>query len=415
MNQATTTETTMPLATHKDALTDLLRSGAQRLLAQAIQAEVEGYLAARRDVRDEAGRQQVIRNGSLPQRILHTGVGPVEVKQPRVRDRRPAGQRETFHSSILPPYLRKTKSIEELIPWLYLKGVSTGDFAEALAALLGPDAPGLSATTVTRLKAVWQEEYDAWGKRSLAGKHFVYVWADGVHFNIRLEEDRQCLLVLMGATADGKKELIALGDGYRESEQSWKALLLDCQARGLTVAPSLAVGDGALGFWKALRQVWPTTREQRCWVHKTANVLDKLPKGQQPKAKAMLHDIWQAATKGEAEKAFDLFVATWQAKYAKATECLVKDREALLVFCDFPAEHWVHVRTTNPVESTFATVRLRTSKTKGSGSRAACLTMVFKLMESAAKNWRLLNGSSLIGEVIAGVRFVDGVKQTEAA
>jgi len=415
MNQATTTETTMPLATHKDALTDLLRSGAQRLLAQAIQAEVEGYLAARRDVRDEAGRQQVIRNGSLPQRILHTGVGPVEVKQPRVRDRRPAGQRETFHSSILPPYLRKTKSIEELIPWLYLKGVSTGDFAEALAALLGPDAPGLSATTVTRLKAVWQEEYDAWGKRSLAGKHFVYVWADGVHFNIRLEEDRQCLLVLMGATADGKKELIALGDGYRESEQSWKALLLDCQARGLTVAPSLAVGDGALGFWKALRQVWPTTREQRCWVHKTANVLDKLPKGQQPKAKAMLHDIWQAATKGEAEKAFDLFVATWQAKYPKAAECLVKDREALLVFYDFPAEHWVHVRTTNPIESTFATVRLRTSKTKGSGSRAACLTMVFKLMESAAKNWRLLNGSSLIGEVIAGVRFVDGVKQTEAA
>ena len=415
MNQATTTETTMPLATHKDALTDLLRSGAQRLLAQAIQAEVEGYLAARRDVRDEAGRQQVIRNGSLPQRILHTGVGPLEVKQPRVRDRRPAGQRETFHSSILPPYLRKTKSIEELIPWLYLKGVSTGDFAEALAALLGPDAPGLSATTVTRLKAVWQEEYDAWGKRSLAGKHFVYVWADGVHFNIRLEEDRQCILVLMGATADGKKELIALGDGYRESEQSWKALLLDCQARGLTVAPSLAVGDGALGFWKALRQVWPTTREQRCWVHKTANVLDKLPKGQQPKAKAMLHDIWQAATKGEAEKAFDLFVATWQAKYPKAAECLVKDREALLVFCDFPAEHWVHVRTTNPVESTFATVRLRTSKTKGSGSRAACLTMVFKLMESAAKNWRLLNGSSLIGEVIAGVRFVDGVKQTEAA
>ena len=415
MNQATTTETAMPLPTHKDVLTDLLRTGAQRLLAQAIQAEVEGYLAARRDVRDEAGRQQVIRNGSLPQRILHTGVGPLEVKQPRVRDRRPAGQRETFHSSILPPYLRKTKSIEELIPWLYLKGVSTGDFAEALAALLGPDAPGLSATTVTRLKAVWQEEYDAWGKRSLAGKHFVYVWADGVHFNIRLEEDRQCILVLMGATADGKKELIALGDGYRESEQSWKALLLDCQARGLTVAPSLAVGDGALGFWKALRQVWPTTREQRCWVHKTANVLDKLPKGQQPKAKAMLHDIWQAATKGEAEKAFALFVATWQAKYAKATECLVKDREALLVFCDFPAEHWVHVRTTNPVESTFATVRLRTSKTKGSGSRAACLTMVFKLMESAAKNWRLLNGSSLIGEVIAGVRFVDGVKQTEAA
>jgi transposase-like protein len=273
----------------------------------------------------------------------------------------------------------------------------------------------LSAPTVTRLKAVWQQEYEVWGKRSLAGKHYVYVWADGVHFNLRLEEDRQCILVLMGATADGKKELIAVSDGYRESEQSWKALLLDCQARGLTVAPVVAVGDGALGFWKALRQVFPTTREQRCWVHKTANVLDKLPKGQQSKAKAMLHDIWQAETKAAAEQAFDLFVATYEAKYAKATGCLAKDREELLVFYDFPAMHWIHLRTTNPIESTFATVRLRTSKTKGSGSRMACLTMVFKLMESASQTWRLLNGSPLLTKVIAGVRFADGVEQTDAA
>ncbi len=415
MNDATTNADALPLPTEKDVLTAVLHQGATQMLAQAIQAEVAAYLEARSHLRDDAGRQQVVRNGSLPQRTILTGIGPVEVKQPRVQDRRPPQQREKFSSTILPPYLRKTKSIEELIPWLYLKGVSTGDFSEALAALLGPDAKGLSPNTVTRLKAVWQQEYDAWSKRSLAGKHYVYVWADGVHFNIRLEQDRQCILVLMGATADGTKELIAVSDGYRESEQSWKALLLDCQARGMTLAPTLAIGDGALGFWKALRQVFPTTREQRCWVHKTANVLDKLPKGQQPKAKAMLHNIWQAGTKAEAEKAFDLFVATWEAKYAKATDCLVKDREALLVFYDFPALHWIHLRTTNPIESTFATVRLRTSKTKGSGSRSACLTMVFKLMESAAKTWRLLNGSPLLSKVIAGVRFVDGVEQTAAA
>jgi putative transposase len=415
MNDATTNADALPLDTEKDVLTDVLRQGATRLLAQAIQAEVAAYLDAHSHLRDEAGRQQVVRNGCLPQRTILTGIGPVEVKQPRVQDRRPADQREKFTSAILPPYLRKTKSIEELIPWLYLKGISSGDFSEALAALLGPQAKGLSAATVTRLKAVWQQEYEAWSQRSLAGRHYVYVWADGVHFNIRLEEDRQCILVLLGATADGKKELIALTDGYRESEQSWKALLLDCQARGMTIAPTLAVGDGALGFWKALRQVFAATREQRCWVHKTANVLDKLPKSQQPKAKAMLHGIWQAETKAEAQKAFDLFVATYEAKYVKATDCLIKDREELLVFYDFPALHWIHLRTTNPIESTFATVRLRTSKTKGSGSRSACLTMVFKLMESAAKKWRLLNGSLLLAKVITGVRFVDGVEQTEAA
>jgi transposase-like protein len=385
------------------------------MLAQAIEAEVAAYLDARSQLQDEAGRQQIVRNGYLPQRNVLTGVGSVEVKQPRVHDRRPAAEREKFSSAILPPYLRKTKSLEELIPWLYLKGVSTGDFSEALAALLGPQAKGLSANTVTRLKAVWQQEYEAWNKRSLADKQYVYVWADGVYFNIRLEDDRQCILVLMGATADGKKELIALTDGYRESEESWKALLLDCKARGMTTAPLLAIGDGGLGFWKALRKIFPTTREQRCWVHKTANVLDKMAKGVQPKAKAMIHDIWQAETRAAAEKAFDLFVETYEAKYPKATDCLLKDRETLLIFYDFPAEHWIHLRTTNPIESTFATVRLRTSKTKGSGSRSACLTMVFKLMESASKGWRLLNGSPLLSKVVAGVRFVDGVEQTNAA
>lgn len=414
MRHATTIAEDLPLPTSQDVITEVCRMGARQMLAHAIEAEVAAYLDARSELRDEAGRLQVVRNGYLPQRTILTGIGSIPVKQPRVHDRRPAAEREKFSSKILPAYLRKTKSMEELIPWLYLKGVSTGDFSEALAALVGPQAKGLSPNTVTRLKAVWQQEYEAWSKRSLADKHYVYVWADGVYFNIRLEDDRQCILVLMGATADGKKEVIALTDGYRESEESWKGLLLDCKARGLTTAPELAIGDGGLGFWKALRKVFPTTREQRCWVHKTANVLDKMAKGVQPKAKAMIHDIWQAETKAAAEKAFDLFVETYQAKYPKATDCLLKDRETLLVFYDFPAEHWIHLRTTNPIESMFATVRLRTSKTKGSGSRSACLTMVFKLMESASKGWRLLNGSPLLSKVITGVRFVDGVEQPAA-
>jgi putative transposase len=404
----------VPVPEGKDVLTELLRHGAQKLLAQAIEAEVATWIDAHGHLRDEAGHRQVVRNGALPTRTITTGVGEVEVRQPRVHDRRPPGEKEKFTSAILPPYLRKTKTIEELIPWLYLKGVSTGDFSEALAALLGPEAPGLSASTVTRLKGVWADEYQAWSKRSLEGKQYVYLWADGVYFNIRLEEDRQCILVLMGATADGKKELLALSDGFRESQQSWLGLLLDCKARGLTIDPKLAVGDGALGFWKALRQVYTTTGEQRCWVHKTANVLDKMPKNLQPKAKEMLHDIWQASTRKDADKAFDLFVATYEAKYPKATECLCKDRAELLVFYDFPAEHWMHLRTTNPIESVFATVRLRTEKTKGTGTRGACLTMVFKLMESASKRWRLLNGSKLMGDVIAGVIFVDGVKENAA-
>jgi putative transposase len=404
----------VPLPQSKDVLTELAREGAKRILAQAVEAEVAAWIDGHAQCRDQDGHRQVVRNGHLPTRTIVTGIGPVPVTQPRVHDRRPPAEAEKFTSRILPPYLRKTKAIEELIPWLYLKGISTGDMSEALVALLGPQAKGLSATTVTRLKAVWEEELQAWTHRSLEGKHYVYVWADGVHFNIRLEEDRQCILVLLGATAEGQKELIAVAAGHRESEQSWLALLLDCKSRGLTIAPSLAIGDGALGFWKALPQVWATTQEQRCWVHKTANVLDKLATRQQPRAKTMLHDIYLAATRAEAERAFDLFLRTYEAKNAKATECLAKDRAVLLRFYDFPAEHWLHLRTTNPIESVFATVRLRTYKTKGSGSALACEAMVFKLMQSAAKRWKKLHGSTLIREVIAGIKFVDGVKENAA-
>ncbi len=407
----------VPGESARDVLTEVLRDGAQRMLTEAIEAEVAEWIEAHAHVRDDQGRRKVIRNGYKPRRSILTGLGPVQVRQPRVRDSRSAGEGECFCSKILPPYLRKAKSVEELIPWLYLKGISTGDFNEALAAILGPDAPGLSATTITRLKARWEEQYKDWGRRSLFGKHYVYVWADGIHFNVRLEDagnDRQCILVLLGATEAGEKELIAITDGYRESAQSWRELLLDCKARGLKVDPKLATGDGALGFWKALREEFPTTLEQRCWVHKTANVLNKMPKHLQPKAKAMLHDIWMADTRKDAGSAFDLFLKTFRAKYPKAVACLEKDRDVLLAFYDFPAEHWVHLRTTNPIESTFATVRLRTRRTKGCGSRIACLTMVWKLVESASKRWRVLNASQIIPDVIEGVRFVDGVKELAA-
>ena len=415
MRESTIDRVVVPVPQSRDVMTEILRVGAQKMLTQMIQQEVDDWLKEHEYLQDEQGRRQVVRNGFLPKRKITTGVGQVDVQQPRVRDRRPADQAEPFISKILPPYLRKTKSIEELIPWLYLKGVSTGDFSEALKALVGPECPGLSATTVTRLKTVWEQEFQEWNKRSLHGKQYVYVWADGVHFNIRLEEDRQCILVLMGATADGKKELIAVVDGFRESEQSWKGLLLDVKARGLVIDPKLAIGDGALGFWKAIKQVYPKTREQRCWVHKTANVLDKLPKRLQPEAKQKLHDIWMADTREHANQAFDLFKRTYEAKYPKAVECLTKDREVLLAFYDFPAEHWIHLRTTNPIESTFATVRLRTKRTKGSGSRIACLTMVYKLMQSASRKWRLLNGTQVLVEVLRGTIFIDGICIPQAA
>jgi putative transposase len=414
MQEVTTTPLAFP-STSRDVLTEVLREGAQQMLTTAIEAEVTEWIESHRHLQDCRGRRQVVRNGYLPERSITTGIGPVQIRQPRVHDRRTQNEAEPFSSKILPPYLRKTRSIEELLPWLYLKGISTGDFHEALSALVGPECPGLSASTVTRLLEGWQAEYHEWSKRSLQDKHYVYLWVDGVHFNIRLEEDRQCILVLMGATDDGRKELIAIADGYRESEQSWLDLLLDVKSRGLVIDPKLAIGDGALGFWKALPKVFPTTRSQRCWVHKTANVLDKLPKRLQPRAKEAIHDIWMADSREAANQAFDRFLATYGAKYPKACQCLAKDREELLTFYDFPAEHWIHLRTTNPIESVFATVRLRHRRTKGSGSRTACLAMVHQLMLSASKRWRLLNGSNLLLDVIAGVQFIDGVKSQEVA
>lgn len=413
MLEVTSSPSSLPVPT-RDVLTSILHEGAQRLLAQAIEAEVSAWIQAHQQL-DAGGRCQIVRNGFMPERQIITGLGQMTVKQPRVHDRRPAAEREHFSSKILPPYLRKTRSIEELIPWLYLKGISTGGFPEALAALLGPDCPGLSATTITRLKSVWEDEYAHWSKQSLEGKEYVYVWADGIHTKIRLEEDKQCILVLMGATKDGKKELIAMTDGHRESAQSWRELLLDVKRRGLIVDPKLAIGDGALGFWKAVAEVFPTTKEQRCWVHKTANILDKLPKNKQAKAKSLIHEIWMADTRENATKSFDAFLETYQAKYPKACDCLAQDREVLLAFYDFPAEHWRHLRTTNPIESTFATIRLRHRRTKGNGTRQACLTMMFKLAQSAQRGWRLLAGAKLLPEVIQGIVFKDGIRLAQAA
>jgi putative transposase len=393
-----------------DPLTELLRRGARKLIEEAIHVELDLMLDSVSHLKDEQGRRRVVRNGYLPERPVQTGIGEVTVKVPRVRDRdKAAKQKIRFTSSILPKYMRKTRSLEALIPWLYLKGVSTGDFSEALAALLGTDAPGLSQTTISRLKAVWKQEYDAWRQRDLSKKEYVYFWADGIYFNVRMDQDAQCILVIIGATKDGRKELVALEDGYRESTQSWRELLLDLKRRGLKIAPKLAVGDGALGFWGALHEVYSPTRQQRCWVHKTANVLNKLPRSQQPKAKQRLHEIYLAQTKEKAEEAFDFFIAAYEAKYPKAAACLAKDRDQLLAFYAFPAEHWRHLRTTNPIESTFATVRLRTAKVRGCFSRETVLTMVFRLAQCAEKTWRRLNGSRLLVDVLAGVKYIDGI------
>jgi transposase-like protein len=389
-----------------DALTEVLRSGARELLQQAVEAEVAEVIAYFQAEKDEQGRQRVVRNGYLPERTIQTGIGDVPVKAPRVRDR--AGELK-FSSSILPPYLRRTRSLEELLPWLYLKGLSTSDFSSALTALVGQEAGGLSAPTISRLKEVWRLEYEQWRKRNLSDKEYVYLWADGIYFGVRLEDARQCMLVVIGATEDGRKELVALTDGYRESADSWRELLLDLKERGLTVDPKLATGDGSLGFWKALPQVFGSTRTQRCWKHKTANVLNKLPKGLQAKAKADLNNIWMAENRAAAEQAFDHFLLTYEAKYAKASECLAKDREALLTFYDFPALHWQHIRTTNPIESTFATVRLRTNKTRGCVARGGMLAMVFKLTKVAEQKWYKLRGHDLLTQVSEGVRFKDGL------
>jgi putative transposase len=357
----------------EDPLTEVLRHGARALLAQAIEAEVAGFLASHADLVDDAGRRRLVRNGFLPEREIQTGIGPIVVRQPRVRDRGPAAAdtRIRFTSAILPRYLRRTRSLEELLPWLYLKGISSGDFAEALTALLGPDAPGLSAATISRLKEAWQGELQAWQGRDLAGKRYVYLWVDGVYFNARLDQARQCILVVIGADELGRKELVGLTDGYRESEQSWRELLGDLRHRGLEIGPELAIGDGNLGFWKALRQVYGAAREQRCWVHKTANVLNKLPKGVQAKAKQHLHAIWMAETRNAAEAAFDHFVDAYGAKYDKAVACLVNDRTALLAFYDFPAEHWKHVRTTDEIDKSFVSVPVSFRWLGGYGASAA--------------------------------------------
>jgi transposase-like protein len=399
--------------TFNDQLTDVLRNGARALLAQAVEAEVADFLGTHAELKTADGHRRVVRHGHLPEREVMTGIGPVAVRQPRVRDREAGAddpERIHFTPAILPPYARRSKSLEMLIPILYLKGISTGDFEEALAALLGKDAPGLSASTIARLKEIWVDEHKRWNERDLSAKRYVYVWADGIHLQARLEDDAQCILVIIGATPEGKKELIGFTDGTRESAHDWRTLLLDLKRRGLAIAPELAVADGALGFWKALGEVWPKTREQRCWVHKTANVLNRLPKSQHTKAKRALQEIWMAETKTDADAAFDAFIESYQVKYDKAAECLEKDREALLAFYDFPAEHWKHLRTTNPIESTFATVRHRTTRSKGCLSNKSARAMVFKLVDGAQKNWRRLDGHNQLPKIIQGVKFTDGLE-----
>ncbi|MDY6816973.1 MAG: IS256 family transposase [Pseudomonadota bacterium] len=400
-----------------DPLTEVIHAGARELLRSAVQAEVSTFITEHAHLLDEEGRQRLVRHGFLPEREVMTGIGTVPVAVPRVRDRgaNPDGTKIRFRSSLVPPYLRKAKSLEELLPWLYLKGISTGDFSEALAALLGPDAEGLSSSTISRLKTGWWDEYEAWRKRDLKGKRYVYIWADGVYFTPRLDGDRQCMLVIIGADEYGEKDVLAIMDGFRENADSWRDLLKGLKKRGMTVPPELATGDGALGFWTALRDVFPETREQRCWVHKTSNVLGAMPKSLHDKAKTDLQDIWMAETRKEANAAFDLFVETYGVKYEKAVAKLVKDRDELLAFYDFPAEHWKHIRTTNPIESVFATVRNRTRKTRGCLNRKTALAMVFRLMMSARKKWRKISGPNRLPEVIQGVEFKDGIKQVQIA
>ncbi len=408
MNNDNIIELKSPEESAPDLLTELLRKGAKELIRQAVNAELEELLGEYSEQKVD-GKQAVIRNGFLPERTIQTGLGDIDVQVPKIRDKSKQGIK--FNSLLIPPYLKRTESIEELLPVLYLKGISTGDFSEALKSLLGANAKGLSAGTISRLKQQWQEEHKSWSKRDLERKHYVYIWADGVYFNIRSEEAKQCILVIIGVNEHGKKELIAIEDGYRESTQSWTELLEDIRHRGLSTAPKLAIGDGALGFWNAISKVYPETRHQRCWVHKTANVLNKLPKSVQPKVKEALHDIWMAETRDDAYKAFDSTVNRFGDKYPGAMKCLGKDKAQMLAFYDFPAIHWQHIRTSNPIESTFATVRLRTVKTRNAVSRATILSMVFKLAQSAENRWNKLRGFKLLADVIEGVKFVDGEKQ----
>lgn len=394
-----------------DPLTEILRAGARQLLAQAVEAEVAAMLAEHEHLKTGDGRRRLVRHGHGPEREILTGIGPVPVRRPKVRDRGADGEgRIRFTSAILPRFARRTRSIDAVLPTLYLRGLSSGDFQDALEALLGKEAPGLSPQVISRLKTEWQAEYDRWRERDLTARQYVYIWADGVYLQGRLEDEKQCILVIIGATPEGRKELVGFQAGFRESAQSWRELLNDIKGRGLAQGPKLAVGDGALGFWKALDEVYPGTRHQRCWVHKTANVLNKLPKSRQRAAKEDLHAIWMADGRAEAEAAMDTFKAKYDAKYPQAVGCLLKDRVALLAFYDFPAEHWQHVRTTNPIESVFATVRHRTVRTKGCLSHKTALAMVFKLVTAASKSWRRLKGNNRLPQVIKGVRFRDGIQ-----
>jgi putative transposase len=388
-------------------LEQVLREGAQRLLQQAIEEEVSAYIRAHQDVRGEDGRRLVVRNGWRAPRKIQTGMGPLQVEQPRVHDGRRGAK---FSSRILPLYLRRAPSLDALIPALYLHGLSTGDFAEALSAILGPQAAGLSPANIVRLKEGWEQDYREWQQRDLSGKRYVYWWADGVYFNVRLSEERPCVLVLMGSLEDGTKELIAVVAGQRESKLSWQALLVELKRRGLNFAPKLAVADGGLGFWAALAEEFAQVQDQRCWVHKTANVLDKMPRSLQPQAKQQLHQMYLSPGRAGALEEYERFLKLYDAKYPKACECLRQDKDALFRFYDYPAEHWVHLRTTNPIESTFATIRHRTRQTKGGGSVNATLAMVFQLARVAEKHWRRLKGYGLLSRVIAGVKFVDGVE-----
>jgi len=392
------------------SLDEIVREGARRMLAAALEGEVAAYIAGHAGERDETGRRLVVRNGHARPRQVTTAAGAVEVRVPRVDDRRldeATGQRSRFRSSILPPWCRKSPKVTEVLPLLYLHGLSSRDFVPALEHFLGSGA-GLSASAITRLTEAWQEEYRRWCDRDLSGADYVYCWADGLHFGVRLDADRVCTLVVIGVRADGKKELVALADGHRESAESWAGLLRDARRRGMR-APVLAVGDGALGFWAALREVFPETRQGRCWVHKMVNVLDCLPKSAQPAARKAVAEIRDAEDRAHADKAVRDFAATYGAKYPKAAANITDDQEQLLAFYDFPAEHWVHLKTSNPIESTFATVRLRTRVTKGPGSRAAGLAMVFKLIEAASDRWRYVNGPHLVALVRAGARFEKGV------
>jgi transposase-like protein len=395
-------------ALDQDLLSSMLREGAQRLVAQAVQAEFDEFVSRFSGERIEDGRPAVVRNGFHPEREVLTGLGPVAVRIPKARSR--SEEPAAFHSRLVPPYVRRAKSVDAALPWLYLHGVSTGDMREALGALVGPQAAGLSASVVARLKGQWTQEYKAWRRSKLGKDRWVYLWVDGIYSGLRAEDERLCALVVIGVNERGQKKFLAIEDGVRESKQSWRELLLALKGRGLAIPPRLAIGDGALGFWAALREIYPETRHQRCWVHKTANVLNYMPKSLQAKAKAALHEIWMAQTRQDALVAFERFVSTYRAKYPKAVECLVKDREALLAFYDFPAEHWLHIRTSNAIESTFATVRHRTERTKGCLTRDGMLAMIFKLAMSAEKNWRRLRGFEWLAKVIGGTKFKDGVE-----